>query len=436
MRLLRCLAVFLIGLAILFPAGQSVWAQSPKLDYYVDQSKLPFDALPGTHTSRYWGVHNGAGYRIEVPKHWNGELVLYAHGYRGTGLELTVSNPPFRKYLVTHGFAWAASSYRANGYNVKAGVKDTHALGKLFNGKVHKPKRTYVTGESMGGHIVGVLIEQYPNAYAGALPMCGVMGDYELFDFFGSYNLIAQDLAGVKSQFPANVDYQTKTVAKMQDALGFNTPTGLNEKGKKLRAATMYMSGGKRPLFNIGFRYWKNFLFTLYEPDPTLGVTPGNFISNNDTVYQLDSDPALSPTEKKLNQTVLRVDADPQGRHPNGLSNIPPISGDIDIPVLSMHTLGDLFVPFSMEEIYAQRVADHGKSNLLVTRAIRDIHHCGFTYKEQTTAFSDLVNWVENGVKPAGSNVLSPKAVADPTFGLQFTSQLRPYDPLRKSAAQ
>ena len=29
----------------------------------------------------------------------------------------------------------------------------------------------------MGGHITGVAIEQYPNAYDGAMPMCGVMGD-------------------------------------------------------------------------------------------------------------------------------------------------------------------------------------------------------------------------------------------------------------------
>ncbi|HEX6923568.1 MAG TPA: hypothetical protein VF149_07055 [Bacillales bacterium] len=436
MRNLRFLAVVLIGLALLFPVQGSVFAKGNKLDYYVDESKLPFEAPAGTETDRYWGVHNGAGYRIEVPENWNGELVLYAHGYRGTGLELTVSNPPIRKYLVTHGYAWAASSYSANGYNVKAGVKDTHALSKLFNGIVHKPDRTYIMGASMGGHIVGVEIEQHPNDYAGALPMCGVMGDYELFDFFASYNLVAQALTGVESQFPANDDYQTKTVPKMKDELGFDFPAGLNEKGKKLRAATMYLSGGKRPLFNIGFRNWKNFLFTLYEPDPTLGVTSGNFISNVDTVYQFDGNSDLTAAEEKLNETVLRVDADPQGRHPNGLSNIPPISGDIQIPVLSMHTLGDLFVPFSMEQVYAKEVAAHGKSDLLVTRAIRDVQHCGFTGDEITTAFSDLVDWVENGVKPEGDNILSPKAVADPKFGLKFTSVLRPYDPLRIKAVQ
>src|SRR3989338_1323114 len=122
----------------------------PPPAYYVDVSKLPFDALPGTSTTRYWGVHGGAGYQIEVPDNWNGDLVLYAHGFRGTGLELTVSMPRIRAYLVANGYAWAASSYSKTGYDVKQGVKDTHALGQLFNGLVGHPRRTYVTGHSTG----------------------------------------------------------------------------------------------------------------------------------------------------------------------------------------------------------------------------------------------------------------------------------------------
>src|SRR5262249_34281761 len=79
--------------------------------YCGDESKLPSDAVPGTTTARYWGVHGGAGYRIEVPAKWNGELVLYAHGFRGTGLELSITNPRIRQFLVTHGYAWGASSF-------------------------------------------------------------------------------------------------------------------------------------------------------------------------------------------------------------------------------------------------------------------------------------------------------------------------------------
>ena len=399
----------------------AVAAAGPPPAYFVDESKLPFDALLGTTTARYWGVHGGAGYRIEVPANWNGDLVLYGHGFRGTGLELTVDNPRIRQWLVTHGYAWAASSYSKNGYDVKQGVKDTHALGELFNGLVGNPARTYITGHSMGGHITGVAIEQYPYAYVGALPMCGVMGDNELFDYFLDFNLVAEALAGVPAQFPFPADYLTAVVPGVKAALGTPYPFLLNAQGLKLRGVTQNISGGPRPAFATSFAAWGNFLFTVGVTGGTIGVAPGNVQDNSTTVYQIDSDLALSPDEIALNANVLRVTQDPQGRHPNGLANIPPILATFRIPVLSIHTIGDLFVPLSMEQIYATRAATQGTSNLLVQRAIRDHNHCGFAVPEEEAAFADLVNWVTNGVKPAGDDILTPAVVADPKFGCQFS---------------
>ena len=401
-------------------AGSATLAQTPPA-YFVDPSKLPFDALPGTTTTRHWGVHQGAGFRIEVPQPWNGMLVLYAHGFRGTGLELTVSDPRIRRLLVENGYAWAASSYSKNGYDVKQGVKDTHALGQLFNGMVGNPSRTYITGHSMGGHITGVAIEQFPQAYAGALPMCGVMGDNELFDYFLDYNLVAQALAGVQAQFPFPADYQTAVVPGVKTALGPAFPAVLNPEGVKLRGVTQNISGGARPSFATSFTVWGSFLFTVGVTGGNIGVAPGNVQDNSMTVYQIDSDPALSPDEAALNATVLRVAQDPQGRHPNGLTDIPAISGNLAIPVVSLHTLGDLFVPFSMEQLYARRAAEQGRSDLLVQRAIRDHGHCGFAVQEEERAFADLVDWVESGVKPAGDDVLTPANVADANFGCQFS---------------
>ena len=408
-----------LGISILGSAP--ALAEAPPA-YFVDESKLPFDALAGTSTTRLWGIHNNAGYRIEVPDNWNGKLVLYAHGFRtGNPLELTVSNPSIRQHLVTSGYAWAASSYSKNGYDVKQGVKDTHALGQHFNGLVGKPTLTYITGHSMGGHITGVAIEQYPRAYAGALPMCGVMGDNELFDYFLDFNLVAQALAGVQAEFPFPANYNAVVVPGVKAALGAPYPSNLTSAGAKLRGVTQNISGGPRPAFETSFQIWGNFLFTVGVTGGNIGVAPGNVQDNIDAVYQIDSDPALSADEYALNDAVLRVSQDPQGRHPNGLANIPTISGKLPIPVLSLHTIGDLFVPFSMEQIYARRVAAQGAADRLVVRAIRDHGHCGFALPEQVAAFTDLVNWVEYGVKPAGDDILDPPTVADPNFGCQFS---------------
>jgi hypothetical protein len=143
-------------------------------------------------------------------------------------------------------------------------------------------------------------------------------------------------------------------------------------------------------------------------------------------VYQFDMDPALTAAEDAFNLAVQRVTADPQARHRNGLANVTPTTGDLRIPMLTLHTLGDLFVPFHMEQEYARRVADKGLSQNLVQRATRDFGHCAFTPTELVTTFVDLVKWVEGGVKPAGDDVLNPAAVAAPTFGCTFTDTTGP----------
>src|SRR6185437_7693850 len=89
-----------------------------------DANGTPFVALP--NSTVYTGIVDGASYRMERPKHWNGELVIYAHGYRGQGTVLTVDSSPLRQHLVDLGFAWAASSYQTNGYDVGQGVRDSH----------------------------------------------------------------------------------------------------------------------------------------------------------------------------------------------------------------------------------------------------------------------------------------------------------------------
>jgi acetyl esterase/lipase len=381
-------------------------------------------------------VIGGAGYRIEVPDNWNGELVMWAHGFAGTGLELEVDNHPLRALLIPLGYAWAASSYGRNDYDIWNGVHDTHTLVSSFNGLVGKPSRVYLTGASMGGHITAVSIEQYPNTYDAALPICGVLGDYELFDYFLDFNAAAQQIGVGASQFPVDtIPYLLGTVPAIKanlSAVPGGWPTMLNAQGNNLKNLTELRTGGDRPNFDEAWFFWNtfpefgsgpgNFLFDLGLGDGTLPRTPGVGVDNAETVYQFDTDPALTPDEQILNDNIVRVAADPQGRQPNGLSQVPVVAGDPQIPVLTLHNLGDLFVPVLNEVAYAERVAANGKSDLLVQRAIRGVLHCDFTAAEFSTAFLDLVSWVHTGVKPAGDDFLDPSAVADPEFGCAFTN--------------
>ncbi len=70
----------------------------------------------------------GAAWIAQIPEDWNGDLVVWAHGYRGEGTDLTVDPPPSFEWLISQGYAWAASSYRRNSYDPGIGVVDTKNL--------------------------------------------------------------------------------------------------------------------------------------------------------------------------------------------------------------------------------------------------------------------------------------------------------------------
>ncbi len=466
-----------LALALLLSAVGSAQAGHTEVEvpqdtrtFFIDETKLPFDEVPGLPSSRYWGVDYGAAYRIEVPDSWNGDLVVYTHGYRGMGDELTVDNPPLREYYLSLGYAWLASSYSKNYYDVRAGVESTNSLVRYFKANIGDPDRTFITGFSMGGHVIGAAIEQFPNVecrpgrgqriceriirllgklsggvkYDGAAPHCGVMGDEALFDYFGDFAYAAETLAGAPSQFPAPANYFDAIFlptifglyTNPMELLGPNGAAAIpNAQGEKLRTFTTQVSGGPRPLADAAFPFFQQLLFSFAGTDGTVdGVLSGNIYDNVVRDYQLDSDPATSAEEVAFNDAIIRIARDPGVNPPRFLRvrRVPVIRGRIDIPVVSVHTTGDLFVPFSMQQIYAREVALKGRSRNLVSRATRAIGHCEFSPEELIETFNDLVTWVDTGVQPAGDDILDPANVADPLFGCGFsrgTTPTRPFAP-------
>ncbi len=282
----------------------------------------------------------------------------------------------------------------------------------------------------MGGHVTGIVAEQWPRSYDGAMPICVVLGDYGLFDYFLDFKVGAQTLSGQNKVYPYGPDYLTSTVPATKAGPGVPFPYVLNGAGQNFKAMIQLRSGGVWPLFDHGWMFWNgvagDFLFGRGVGDGTLPRAPGVAVQNSDVTYQFDTNPALSAAETLFNNSVLRITADPQGRRNNGIANVAPTTGDLRIPMLTLHTLGDLFVPFHMEQEYARRAAAKGNAHNLVQRATRDYGHCAFTPTELVTTFVDLVKWVEGGIKPAGDDVLNPAAVTHPNFGCTYTDKLPP----------
>jgi len=380
-----------------------------------------FDALPAAKA--FFGQYDGGLYRIEIPENWNGELVLYAHGYApntGTnGSTLRVGNSPVREHLIQNGYAWAASSYRCNGYVPGQGLLDTMALTDLFtktnNGRV--PQRVYLTGTSMGGHIALLGMHEFPTTFAGGLAMCPA--GPELFDFFAATAGAAEVITGVQLK----LDTMQADLAKMNDILG--KPPDYTEKGRQLASVEIQISGGPRPFAAEGLASGGRFAGNISGAALAGSTTPTNRAAMTTHIkYAIDED--LGLTADALNKGARRKAIDAAFRNPMGpYDEVVPFDGKLERPVLTMHGTGDLFVPIFLEQVLKRAVEASGKQQLLTQRIYRIAGHCGFSQPEMIRAFDDLTTWVKQGTKPEGDEVYGDLRNA----GVKFTDPIRPNDP-------
>jgi hypothetical protein len=292
---------------------------------------------------------------------------MYAHGFRGEGSALTVDSAPMRQYLLDEGYAWAASSYSTNFYDVRAGVEDTNALALAFNDIAAEngrtlavPTKRYITGVSMGGHVTAAAIEletqQTANnfvPYDGAAPMCGVLGDTELFDYFGAYNLSLFEFGGVPVNSYPITDVPAKLTAAQQalwvDYAANKNANGLTQTGFGFYNSLQNLSGGARPVYAVAFGGFQDLLQSFAATDGTVtGILNRNVVDTRNITYRFLSQPGqpLTTAEQAFNNTIYQItpNASANGLRDDGLRFIPKVNGNLyrAIPVVTVHTLGDL----------------------------------------------------------------------------------------------
>ena len=380
-----------------------------------------FEALSGAKA--YFGQYDGGIYRIEIPDTWNGELALYAHGFVSNagaqGSALRVGNSPIREHLVRDGYAWAASSYRCNGYVPGQGLVDTMALTDLFTkfNAGRAPQRVFLTGTSMGGHVTLLGMHEFPTNFAGGLAMCPA--GPELFDFFAATAGAAEVITGVQMK----LDTLAQDLATMSEMLG--KATALTDKGRQLASVEIQISGGARPFAVEGLAQGARFLGNISGGALAGSTTPSNrAVMTTHIKYAIDE--ALGLTADALNTGARRKALDAAIRNPMGpYDELVPFDGKLERPTLPMHGTGDLFVPIFLEQRLKHAVVASGKASLLTQRVYRIAGHCGFSQPEMIKAFDDLSAWVHKGAKPAGDEVDGDLSGA----GLTFTEPLRPNDP-------
>ncbi|MHB1317583.1 MAG: alpha/beta hydrolase family protein, partial [Anaerolineae bacterium] len=138
---------------------------------------------------RWTNVHtglqaSGAPYVICLPGDWNGQLLIFAHGfvspYDPLGIpqeHLYAGSLSLVDATTMQGTAFAASAYATNGLATLEGLADTVDVASIFTALAGEPSRTYLVGASQGGLIAVLGIERYPELFDAALSACGPIGD-------------------------------------------------------------------------------------------------------------------------------------------------------------------------------------------------------------------------------------------------------------------
>jgi pimeloyl-ACP methyl ester carboxylesterase len=328
------------------------------------------------------GSINGASFRIEIPAKWNKGLVMYAHGYRVAGDRPWTPDSPqaaaLRNEFLSRGFAFAESGYSADGWAVKEGIEDTEALRRHFVRKYGSPSETYITGHSMGGHITIATIERYPEAYQGALPMCGPLGPATDFLNNGLFDM----LVTFEALFPNTVGspYQPspQTAAKVKAATSAQPDR-----------AAKYAQRFSRRVEDLPF-VLSFFQVIAAELKQRSGGEP---LENRNRIYVGFGDDA------EVNRLVKRYTADAAAREYVRQYASP--TGRIADPVLAIHTTLDPLVLGSDVTTYDVPAALAGTSDRFVARFVASTGHCNFTPAQTGAAFDALLAWARDGKRPS-----------------------------------
>jgi pimeloyl-ACP methyl ester carboxylesterase len=338
-------------------------------------------------------LDHGALYQICFPANWNGDLVLYAHGYVQPGSALALPNDQVGGQSVSSavnglGYAYATTSYRANGLVAVEAIEDLVELETLIR-RLYRPdpSRSVIVGVSEGGLVAALSAERYPDRFDGALAACGPVGSFRRqLEYFDDFRVVFDYLfpgviPGSPVDVPENVTARWDAVYTPAVVAALLTkPEAARELIRITRAPVASDDLASIAITTVGL-LWYNVIGSR-DAQARLGGQP---YDNSSRVYSGSSDDAA------LNAGVARFTADP-----SALAALAEFetSGNLSVPMVTLHTTGDPIVPVEQEAVYADKVRQNGAGIRLTQTAVDRYGHCSFEAAELFGAFTTLIQKV------------------------------------------
>lgn len=381
---------------------------------------------------------NGANYWIAIPHQWNRSLVVHAHGGPRMSHATNDNNvEDLERFAVTvkQGFAWAGSAYRRPGYGVKLAAEDVENLRQLFVARFGQPRRTILHGQSWGGNIAAKAIEMFPGARDGKPAYDGVVLTNGMLAGGTRNYLHRADLRAVY-QFYCNNHPRPD---EPQYPLWMGLPPDATLKNKELAARADECLGLARPAAERSpaqQRRLANILGVIRVPERSLQSHlnwatftfrdlvkrngHGNPFDNRHVVYRGSDDDAA------LNRGVTRFDADPAAVA--ALAAESDLNGKVDVPVITLHAIGDPVAMVEYEDAYRATLQAAGRDHLLLQAFTREHEHSKLADPQYVAVFATLLDWIDSGKKPAVADIEAACATASARFagGCHIDRDYRP----------
>lgn len=407
------------------------------------------------------GVLNGASYAVVLPETWNGTLVIYAHGYRNAQpvppdfapVNVTPEPAPgwasgdrtVGELLLAQGYALAGSAFAANGWAVQEGVQANADLLEWFGQEVGQPTRVLAWGESLGGLITAVW-SQGNTEVDGALLLCGALAGV----------LPNADLAMTASALLASAAWPELPISgftSYEDALA--AAVAATQVVVQLADIPMDALPNDLPVDELDLPLLE---VPVIEPNPQLVLDMAAALGAPTVTRQFDGatpeSQLLAAVESLVTAVTFglliryelteRIGAEVAvsrpvaipltmaGGQPDATARSAAValgepSGDLVQPTIALHTIDDSVTIAANVDVYATRVAEQGKSDLLQTwfttppeifptdpGAPYGAGHCNFSPAVKAAALGQLADWVETGEPPPVSDdLLGPASGLD-----------------------
>lgn len=335
-------------------------------------------------------LSSGEIYQICKPENWNGELIIYAHGYvhESAPLRLPQEAAAYVPLFTSLGFAFATTSYSQNGLAIQSGIQDMIRLRERFIQAFGQPSEIYLTGGSQGGIVTTLAVERYPELFSGGLSLCAPCGNFQkqvnyyanfrvLFDYFFK-GVLPGNAISIPDDLIAN--WKTVYVPAVLAAIKQNPAATF----KLLRTAQ-----------------------APYDPDdPTsidstvINVLRYDVLNTRDAVVKLGGQPFYNTKtvyfgtgsiqeDYKLNARVQRFSADPAATE--NIRQYYETSGELAKPLVIMHTTKDPIQLFWHLPLYQYKTIQEGSAWRFAGIPVNRYGHCSFKEAELVTAFNLLI---------------------------------------------